>query len=41
MARAKKQQQKQGMSRAEKRRLPINADLLTDVQPLTPNQERV
>ena len=37
----KEKQQKQGMSRAEKRRLPINADMLTDVQPLTPNQERI
>ena len=37
----KEKQQKQGMSRAEKRRLPINADMLTDVQALTPNQERI
>lgn len=38
---AKKQQQKQGMSRAEKRRLPINGSMLADVTPLTPNQERI
>jgi len=38
---AKKQQQKQAMSRAEKRRLPINGDMLTDVTPLTPNQEKI
>jgi len=38
---AKKQQQKQSMSRAEKRRLPINGDMMVDVTPLTPNQERI
>lgn len=38
---AKKQQQKQAMSRSEKRRLPINGDMLTEVSPLTPNQERI
>lgn len=38
---AKKQQQKQAMTRSEKRRLPINGSMLADVTPLTPNQERI
>jgi len=38
---SKKLQQKQGMSRAEKRRLPINGSMLAEVTPLTPNQERI
>ena len=42
MPRARKdKQQKQGLSLAQKRRLSIHADLMTKVEPLTPNQARI
>ena len=41
MARKKQQQPKPGMSRAAKRRLPINDTMMTEVKPLTANQGRI
>ena len=44
MPRSKKNQSNlgnPGMTKAQKRRLPIHADLMTKVEPLTPNQARI
>ena len=41
MPRSKKNQGTPGMSKSQKRRLPIHADLMTKVEPLTANQARI
>ena len=41
MARAKKTTPQVKKATKQKKRLAINGSMLTDVQPLTPNQERI